>query len=243
MAISRHRYLLFQVRKPTDPMREQEVGCFCRALECSREQIDVLDLIHEVPTVATLDRVDAVLMGGSGDYSVAQGGEWLEGALDSMRELHRIKKPTFGSCWGFQAMAKALGGEVVTDIARAEVGTYEISLTPDGERDVVLGPTGPTFTAFEGHQDIVTRLPENAKPLAVSKAGIFQSFTMPSVPIYCTQFHPELNLTAFLQRVEQYPEYVERVHGITLEEFVPRCKETPKANQLLSRFVREVLKG
>ena len=75
--------------------------------------------------------------------------------------------------------------------------------------------------------------------LGVSRSGIYQAFTIPGVPIYCTQFHPELDLQAFFERVRQYPEYVEKVHNMPVQEFVDRCEETPEANQLLRRFIRE----
>jgi len=238
--LNKFRYLLFQVRKREDPMRAQEVRCFSRALKCKSRQIEVLDLIHEGPTPYQLRHADVILMGGSGNYSVTEGGEWLKRSLEAMRKLYRMGKPTFGSCWGFQAMSKALGGEVITDINRAEVGTAEIDLTDQGSQDPIMSPLGSRFLAFEGHQDIVTRLPKDATLLAVSGDGIYQSFTFPEKPIYCTQFHPELDLPSFLQRVDQYPEYVERVVGVPLEVFASGCEETPKAGELLVRFVRHV---
>lgn len=117
------RFMLFQVRNPDDPMRGQEVDCFARALQCHPSQISVFDILQGVPSREELDRVDMVLLGGSGDHSVSRGGDWLPAALDTMRELHDWSKPTFASCWGFQAMAAALGGTVLTDPARAELGT------------------------------------------------------------------------------------------------------------------------
>ncbi len=234
------RFLLLQVRNPHDPMRDQEIGCFARALDCQVTAIEVLDLIHEVPTAQRLGRADVVLMGGSGDYSVAAGGDWLERALDAMRGLYDLRKPTFGSCWGFQAMASALGGEVVTDVDRGQVGSFEMRLTPEGRDDPVIGPLGSNFLAMVGHQDIVTRLPTGATLLATSEAGVDHAYTFVGRPIYCTQFHPELDRRALLERVDQYPEYVERLVGVSLEAFASLCQETPLANQLLRRFVEHV---
>lgn len=240
MDTSKLRFLLFQVRRPDDPIREQEVRCFSRALNCRTEQIDVLDLINEVPTARRLHHADLVLMGGSGDYSVAQGGPWLDGALDAMRQLHDSGKPTFASCWGFQALARALGGEVVSELQRAEVGTIEIQLTDAGRQDPVMGPLGERFLAQAGHQDVVTRLPAGATLLASSQRCVNQAFSFAGKPIYCTQFHPELDRRSLLERVDQYPEYVDRVLGISVEAFASRCLESPLANELLGRFVQHV---
>ena len=234
------RYLLLQVRNPDDPMRPQEVGCFARTLRCPREQIQAVDLLNGVPTVEQLDTVDVVLLGGSGDYSVAEGGDWLGVALETMRELYDLAKPTFASCWGFQAMAKAMGGEVVTDPERAELGTIPVRLTVAGRQDPVFGPLSDTFEAGMGHQDIVVRLPDDAVRLASTDLVENQAYCFKGKPIYCTQFHPELTLSSFMERVWNYPWYVERIAGVPMQEFVSTCKETRQANSLLRRFVNHV---
>ncbi len=183
------RYLLLQARDLDDPMCPQEVSCFTRALQCAPEQIRTFDLLQGRLTHRQWDAVDVVLLGGSGDYSVAQGGPWLERVLDTMRDLHARSKPTFASCWGFQAMAKALGGDVVTDLARAELGTLDLRLTEAGEHDPLFGPLGPTPLVHMGHQDIVESLPADAVLLASTDRVENQAFRFAGKPIYCTQFH------------------------------------------------------
>lgn len=224
-------------------MCQQEVECFARALECRADQISVFDLISGVPTVAELDAVDVVLLGGSGDFSVAEGGPWLPAALEAMQELYELGKPTFASCWGFQAMAKALGGEVITDKHRAELGTVEVHLSDFGLSDPLFSPLGERFLAPMGHQDVVVRLPPEAILLASSEKVENQAFRLSAKPIYCTQFHPELNRRALLQRVEAYPWYVESITGETIEAFAESCQETPKTSQLLRRFIRLLSDG
>ena len=234
------KFLLLQIRNADDPMREQEVDCFSRALQCEPEQIGVFDLLSGVPSVHDLDRVDAVLLGGSGDYSVAEGGDWLPPALEAMRELYDLGKPTFASCWGFQAMAKALGGEVVTDKKHAELGSIEVWLTEAGRDDPLFAPLGNRFLAPMGHQDCVVRLPPQTVLLASSKSVQNQAFRVVGKPIYGTQFHPELNRAAFIQRVHAYPSYVESITGDPIEVFAGKCQETPATDQLLARFMREL---
>jgi GMP synthase (glutamine-hydrolysing) len=180
---------------------------------------------------------DIVLLGGSGHYSAASNEAWLAPALEAMRELHALGKPTFASCWGFQAMARALGGTVVNDRSRAEVGTHRLRLTPAGLADPVFGPLGATFAAQMGHEDHVVELPPGATLLAVSERGVFQAYRLDDAPIYCTQFHPELRAGDLLRRLEAYPEYVELLAGVGYDEFARSLTETPEAEQLLGRFV------
>jgi GMP synthase (glutamine-hydrolysing) len=238
--LDRLRYLLLQVRNADDPMRQQEVACFARAFHCPIERIQVQDLLSGVPTRRQLDAVDVVLLGGSGDYSVAEGGAWFEVAMDSMRELYEFSKPTFASCWGFQAMARAMGGVVVTDMSRAEIGTLSVRLTEAGRRDEVFTTLGDMFLAQMGHQDIVDQLPHDAIRLASTDLVENQAFCFADKPIYCTQFHPELDRRALLERVRAYPQYIERIAGISLDEFIARASDTPKSEGLLRRFIEHV---
>lgn len=234
------KFLLLQVRNSDDPMLHQEVRCFSRALGCDPSQIRVHDLLRGAPAITELKAVDIVLLGGSGDYSVAAGGQWLGEALMAMRDLFELAKPTFASCWGFQAMAKAMGGEVVTDLSRAEIGSIPVRLTDAGREDPLFAPLGDTFLAPMGHQDSVIGLPPTAVRLASSELVENQAFRFQGKPIYCTQFHPELDRRALIDRVRAYPSYVQQIGGQTMDEFIRGCREMPETDQLLRRFLKLV---
>ena len=238
----RPHFLLLQVRNEDDPMRVQEVECFCKMLPCDAEQIRVHDLLQGEPSPGQWAAAQIVLLGGSGDYSAAGEGAWLERALDVLRQLHDRNKPTFASCWGFQAMARAMGGQVKHDLERAELGTHEAQLTDAGRNDVIFGELPERFLSHMGHEDHVVEFPPDAIHLAFSDRVEQQAFRFADRPIYCTQFHPELHRTAFLERVEAYPRYVAKIAQVSVEEFSRACRETPEANRLLPLFVEHVLR-
>ena len=83
-------------------------------------------------------------------------------------------------------------------------------------------------------------MPPDAVLLASSDRVREQAFRFAGKPIYCTQFHPELDRTALMERVIAYPEYVARIARVPYEEFMASCRETPEANSLLRRFVEIV---
>lgn len=234
------RYLLLQIRNPSDPMRSHEIGCFARALACDVRRIGIFDLLSGSPTRRQLADVDMVLLGGSGDYSAASSGDWLERALDGLRLLYQVAKPTFASCWGFQAMARALGGRVIHDASRAELGTLELRLTPAGLQDPVFAPLGTTFRGQAGHEDLVAELPPAATLLASSDLVTNQAYCFAGRPIYCTQFHPELGRDDLLIRIRAYPEYVRHIAGMSIDQFAKQCAPTPATEEILPRFVRHV---
>jgi GMP synthase (glutamine-hydrolysing) len=240
--MKRIRFLLLQTRNQSDPMRVQEVRCFARMLGCDISAIEVLDLLGAEIPAKRLQDADMLLLGGAGHYSAAGEGAWLEQALDTMREIHRLSKPTFASCWGFQAMARAMGGKCLHDLANGEVGTIELSLTDAGHDDPLFGKLPPVFLAQAGHEDRVIELPADAILLASSSRVREQAFRFVGRPIYCTQFHPEIDREALLERVIAYPEYVARIARVPFDDFVRGCRETPEANALLKRFVEMTFK-
>tara|TARA_B100002003_G_scaffold116027_1_gene107211 strand:- start:464 stop:901 length:438 start_codon:yes stop_codon:yes gene_type:complete len=140
-------------------------------------------------------------------------------------------------------MARAMGGEVVTDRNRAEVGTYWLELTPKGKDDPVFGPLGDRFQVQIGHEDIVTKLPKGATLLA-SSAGIDnEAFRFDDRPIYATQFHPELGRDGLLERIAQYPDYLALTGYTTLEDLAAATPDTPETEAILRRFVTVALGG
>lgn len=232
------RYLLLQTRNANDPMAAQEVRCFARALDCDAQSFEVFNFLIAAPTAGKLQAADMLLLGGSGHYSATGECPWLTRSLDALREIHRLKRPTFASCWGFQAMARAMGGQCVNDVANAEVGTVDLRLTLAGRNDPIFGTLPQEFAGQAGHEDHVVALPTDAVLLASSGRVAEQAFRFADRPIYCTQFHPELDRSAMLERVLAYPEYIQRITRISFNDFVCKLRETPEANRLLRTFVR-----
>jgi GMP synthase (glutamine-hydrolysing) len=231
-AMSHARFLLLQLRDSDDPMRPQEVDAFAETLSCNASQIATADLLDGWPSAATIATADVVLLGGSGNYSATSDDPWILPLLDGLQQLAESNKPTFASCWGFQALARALGGRCIHDPAHAELGNVELLLTNAGCQDPLFGQLPPTFHGHAGHEDHVVELPPGAVLLASTEQG---------KPIYCTQFHPELTRRRLLERVRAYPQYVEKIAGVPYAEFERTSCETPEANSLLGRFVAMVI--
>ena len=128
------KILLLQARKQNDPIIINELNCFSRSLNIEKKYFTIKDLTRDKIKYSDIKKNDFIIIGGSGDYSIAKGGLFMNQTMDIMKFLFDKSKETFGSCWGFQAMAKAIGGEVINNIKLAELGTTELKLTKKGKK-------------------------------------------------------------------------------------------------------------
>jgi len=110
--------------------------------------------------------------------------------------------PFLGACYGIGALGCHQGAEVDRRFAEP-VGAVEITLTPPGRRDPLLGELPRTFQAFTGHKEAVSKLPGHAALLASSAGCPVQAFRI-GANVYATQFHPELDAAGMYTRIEVY---------------------------------------
>lgn len=238
------RLLLLQAREPGDPMAAHEHICFVNSLEVRPDQVICYDLLQGPPPDSTLDEHHLLLVGGSGAYSTLDEHAWLHGFFDWLAGVVVPRRiPTFASCFGFQALVRSGGGDMVKDPARAEVGTFEIALTEDGHADPLLGPFAPTFDAQLGHKDHATRLPAGMNHLASSELSPFQAARVDGTAIVATQFHPELDREANAYRYMAYRAAYEGSAADDEDEVLASMRESPEATSLLRGWLDEVLHG
>ena len=110
--------------------------------------------------------------------------------------------PFLGACYGIGALGRHLGAAVDRRFAEP-VGAVEITLTPPGRRDPLLGELPAAFQAFTGHKEAISRLPGHAVLLASSAGCPVQAFRV-GANVYATQFHPELDVAGLCTRIEVY---------------------------------------
>lgn len=236
------RLLLLQAREPDDPMREHEHACFVDRTGLAPAQIVPHDLLAGAPRMAEVRRYDAVLMGGSGDFLVSKGDQPnFEPLLELLRELVAARQPTFASCYGFQAMVHALGGEVIHDPENQEVGSFELALTDEAAHDELFGALPRRFLAQQGHKDRAARLPAGIVHLASSARAPFQALRVPGAPVWASQFHPELDGDGSRTRYRRYlANYSPELTEAEVAAAMARFEDSPEASALLGRFLRVV---
>lgn len=238
----RLKVLLLQARYADDPVRVEERQSFADKTGLDAERIVPHDLLASSPDITKARRFDAVMVGGSGDFSISNGDlPYLEEHLEFMRELVDLGHPLFASCFGFHLLVEALGGEIVHDPENTEVGTYDLELTEAGRRDPLFGVLPPKFAAQMGRKDRARRLPEGLPNLACSRVNPHQAFCIPDKPMWATQFHPELDATTNLGRFKRYLKgYSKHMSPEEREERLSCFHDSPETERLLPRFLRLV---
>lgn len=233
------RVLLLQARN-TDEMIRQEQECFLERCRIAPSQLQVRNVTREQIEPSVLAGMDALLIGGAGEYSAMEDHPWMPALFDVLYAAYDLKLPTFGSCWGHQVIARAFGGEVIHDSERAEIGCGTVLLTDAGQVDPLLCDFPPRFRVNMGHHDRVVRLPEGAVELAFSESQPNQAFRMGARPMYGTQFHSELDARRERERLVAYRAYYDEVAADSaFDAVIQSLSETTEADHLLYDFLRK----
>ncbi len=148
---------------------------------------------HTTPVAELLARRPAAVILSGGPSSVyADGAPSLDPALLS------AGVPVFGMCYGFQAMAQALGGEV------ARTGLSEFGPTPahilDGRSTLFAGQPADQ-SVWMSHGDAVSQAPAGLRVTASTDGARIAAFEDDERHLYGVQWHPEVAHSAYGQRV------------------------------------------
>ena len=147
---------------------------------------------HTATTTEVLARDPAAVILSGGPSSIYEPGA---PALDPA--LLRSGVPVLGICYGFQAIAAALGGEVARTGGR-EYGRTKVSV--DAGTTLFAGqPT--TQEVWMSHGDAVVAVPEGFAETASSDDTPICAFEARDAPVLGVQWHPEVRHTAHGQEV------------------------------------------
>lgn len=183
-----------------------------------------------LPDPATLE---AILITGS-PTGVYDPEPWMPMLMDFIRWTAAEKTPQVGICFGHQAIAQALGGQVVKSEKGWGLGrhSYEICRTPKWMGEAPPG----TFALAVSHQDQVIAPPPGADVIAASDFTAFAALEFAQGPAISFQGHPEFcdAFSAALYKIRENnplsPEEVASAIG---------SLDQPEDNALLARWIAD----
>jgi GMP synthase (glutamine-hydrolysing) len=138
---------------------------------------------HTMPVAQMLAKRPAAIILSGGPSSV-----YAPGAPQVDETLLTTGVPTFGICYGFQAMALVLGG------AAARTGQSEFGRTIVGvdQPGTLLDGLPAELTVWMSHGDAVTRAPDGFTVLAHSSGARVAAFENTARGLAGVQWHPEV---------------------------------------------------
>ncbi|CAN5685103.1 glutamine-hydrolyzing GMP synthase [soil metagenome] len=148
-----------------------------------------------IPHTATIEEIKAkdpqaiVLSGGPASV-------YADGAPQLDPEVFELGVPVFGICYGFQAMAQALGGTVART-GTSEYGRTEMKVV-GGELHSGLPENQPVWMS---HGDAVTVAPDGFDVVATSAGAPVAAFEDRARQLAGVQYHPEVMHTPHGQQV------------------------------------------
>jgi GMP synthase (glutamine-hydrolysing) len=151
--------------------------------------------------VAARNPAGIVLSGGPSSV-------YEEGAPSLDPAIFDLGVPVLGICYGFQIMARTLGGEVA-HTGQREYGSTAVRVSDAG---VLLDGQPEAQTAWMSHGDSVSKAPEGFAVLASTDSTPVAAFANDERRLYGLQWHPEVRHSEHGQRVLE--NFLHRAAGI-----------------------------
>lgn len=161
-------------------------------------QCDVY-LVHQDKFPSNIADFDGVMITGS-PASVHDTDPWVGQLLEVIRGAFANKTPIYGACYGHQAIAVALGGEVGSNSHGWTFGLEPCEITNPQPWMASLDQVHHQFAA---HNEQVTVLPEGAKPITQANGVSYAGFVI-GRHIYTSQNHPEMDRPFFTALLDEY---------------------------------------
>ncbi|MCW2782339.1 MAG: hypothetical protein JWR35_2788 [Marmoricola sp.] len=150
---------------------------------------------HTMPLAEMLSRKPAAIILSGGPSSV-----YADGAPQVDAALFQAGVPVFGMCYGFQAMARALDGEVA-HTGGSEFGRTPVRVTEPG---TLLADIPAEHKVWMSHGDSVVKAPAGFTVLASTDATPVAAFENVDLKLAGVQWHPEVMHSEHGQRVLEH---------------------------------------
>jgi GMP synthase (glutamine-hydrolysing) len=160
--------------------------------------------------VAIMGRIDPAAIDGvvwtGSSLNVYKADPEVTAQVALFERLFATGAPIFGSCWGLQVMATALGGKVRRNPYGREVGiARDVTLNAAGAAHPMYAGKPPRFDSIAAHIDEVEILPRGSVVLAGNEASAIQAAVLEEDgrSFWGVQYHPEFDLQVLAQSMRR----------------------------------------
>lgn len=215
--------------------RQEMIGAF----RLGAENWDVLSPFTD-PLERALEKYDAFVISGS-EYSVNDDAAWIQNLFGLIRAIAERDIPLVGICFGSQAIACALGGQVGPNPDGEFYFNVEC-LQPSARLQQWLQSEGlPVPRVIESHGECVLVLPSGATWLAGSALTRVEMFAL-TPRILGIQGHPEISKSTALDKFLPVHRELGHIDKYGSAQLIGDL-EKPLETQALITAARQVLSG
>ncbi len=234
-------FLLLSCR-PEDAAAEGERLAVLAHSGLRDDQLHQIRVEQEPLPILDLGNYSGVLLGG-GPYNSSdpvKSDVQLRVEADIRRVLEDVfadDLPFLGMCYGIGTVTAHMGG-LVDRTYSEPAGPVWLRRTDTGHRDPLLEEVPEYFQAFVGHKEAVSQLPDEAVLLVEGDACPVQMFRVQK-NCYVTQFHPELDVDYFVERMRIY-QHAGYFAPETLDDLIDQARAldmSPAVHSILRRFI------
>lgn len=207
--------LLYVCVRPQQGAAAAEYDSFRTATHLDAARLEMHDLVRTPLPDDVFERYSGFLVGGSPfnvtdpESSKTDVQRRLESDLERIVEAVLDPEADAGTgpaamftCFAIGIVTRMLGGTVSRAFPE-DTGPVTISLTPEGQRDALLGTLATRFSALTAHKEGSDAAPPTATLLATNPGCPVQAYRVGD-RLYATQFHPEPTTRAFTERMAVY---------------------------------------
>jgi GMP synthase (glutamine-hydrolysing) len=190
------------------------------------------------PATRSVRGYDGLLITGS-PRSLVEPEPWMDDAAGFVRDAAQAGVPVLGVCFGHQLLGHAFGGRVRLNPNGWEVGTVEVELTDEGQRDPLYAGLPARLRVNQSHRDEVWELGE-ARRLAGGDHTANQSLAV-GAHVRGVQFHPEMNGKVVRRLIHHRrlildEDAARRGRDVRADSLLEAATDTPDAEKVLQNF-------
>jgi GMP synthase (glutamine-hydrolysing) len=222
----------------TFPTVKEEYGDFdlwtMDAMGIKHDEAIVIDIQNMEP-LPEYSECRGVVITGSHDM-VTDHLEWSDLLLEWIPGLVKREIPFMGICYGHQLLAEAMGGKVGFHPKGEEIGTVDITLSTEVNKDPLFKDMPVSIPVHVTHAQSALTIPQGATILASNNFEPYHAIRIGTCA-WGVQFHPEYNtdiMKAYI--INQADELI--ASGRNIDEIMMTVKETPHASSIMKRFTQ-----
>ena len=193
--------------------------------------------VYKHKSLPDISNVSAVIITGS-HAMVTDHENWSIYLSQWLQDIIYTSIPMLGICYGHHLLAQAFGGQVDYHPKGKEIGTVNIELTDQGEKNPLMGILPKTFLGHVTHAQTVITLPVNGRLLARNNFEGHHAFSL-NKTIWGVQFHPEFNADVTRAYIDEQKESL-IIAGYDLDKLYDSVQEHKYGKLLLKCFMELV---